>query len=248
MNRSGTSQLALFADPGDQADRDAIAHDLAATLFVEAGAGTGKTKALVDRVVALVTGDGCGPSPEPVEMRAIAAITFTEKAAAELRDRVRRALQERAADPDTADVVRQQCAAALDDVDAAAICTLHAFAQRILGDFPVEAGLPPRVEVRDEISSRIAFDTRWRDFLDELLDDPALEPAVLLLLAAGVTVRHLRTAAEALDDNWDLLDRVADPGPLPALDVAAWLDELDAVCASISECRGGDDSMVVRLG
>jgi ATP-dependent helicase/nuclease subunit A len=78
-------QLALFADSGDASSRDAIRTRLDATLFVEAGAGTGKTAALVDRVVALV---GAG-----VPMRAIAAITFTEKAAAELRDRVRRELE-----------------------------------------------------------------------------------------------------------------------------------------------------------
>ena len=75
-----TEQLALFGVLGDNSARDAISTELDATLFVEAGAGTGKTRALVDRVVALVTSDG----PDlPVPMRAIAAITFTEKAAAE---------------------------------------------------------------------------------------------------------------------------------------------------------------------
>ena len=58
---------------------------------------------------------------------------------------------------------------------AAAICTLHSFAQRILTEFPIEIGLPPRIEVRDEISSRIAFEARWREFVDELLDDAELE-------------------------------------------------------------------------
>ena len=77
--------LELVSEPGDAPARTAIRTDLDATLFVEAGAGTGKTQALVDRVVALVIDD--------VPMPAIAAITFTEKAAAELRDRVRRELR-----------------------------------------------------------------------------------------------------------------------------------------------------------
>ena len=59
--------------PTDQAERDRIAGDLATTLFVEAGAGTGKTRALVDRIVSLVI------SGIPVEH--IAAITFTDRAA-----------------------------------------------------------------------------------------------------------------------------------------------------------------------
>jgi len=52
-----TGQPALFSEPGDAPARAAIRTDLDATLFVEAGAGTGKTSALVDRVVSLVTGD-----------------------------------------------------------------------------------------------------------------------------------------------------------------------------------------------
>jgi ATP-dependent helicase/nuclease subunit A len=61
-------------------------------LFVEAGAGSGKTTALVTRVVALVTSGAA-------ELANVAAITFTDKAAGELRDRVRPAL-EQAADAD----------------------------------------------------------------------------------------------------------------------------------------------------
>ena len=69
----------------DQHARDTITHALDRTLFVEAGAGTGKTSALVARVATLIRSG--------VEVRAIAAITFTEAAAAELRERVRDALE-----------------------------------------------------------------------------------------------------------------------------------------------------------
>src|SRR5215813_12331381 len=103
----------------DDEARDAVRVRLDETMFVEAGAGTGKTKVLVDRIVELVTADG----PDlPVAMRAIAAITFTEKAAAELRDRVRAKLEERARDADFDDAVRARCRAAVDELDDAAIC------------------------------------------------------------------------------------------------------------------------------
>src|ERR1700733_9228431 len=65
----------------DQADRDRIAADLGSTLFVEAGAGSGKTTALVGRIVCLLAAGG-------VELADIAAITFTEAAAAELRQKL----------------------------------------------------------------------------------------------------------------------------------------------------------------
>ncbi len=229
---------------GDVDAREAVRTRLDETLFVEAGAGTGKTDVLVDRIVALVTEAGAAG---PIEMRAVAAITFTEKAAAELRDRVRRRLEERAqgADPDSE--LRARCLAALDELDAAAICTLHAFAQRILTAFPVEAGLPPRIEVHDEVSSLLTFDARWRRTRDDLLDDPALEPAVLVLLGAGGKLEHLRRVAEFLDDNWDLLDRIGDPPPLPALELDAWFAELDAAIAEGEHCRDADDNLLERL-
>ena len=229
---------------GDVDAREAVRTRLDETLFVEAGAGTGKTAVLVDRIVALVTTDGAAG---PIPMRAVAAITFTEKAAAELRDRVRRRLEARAreAEPDSDDRIR--CVLALDELDAAAICTLHAFAQRILTAFPVEAGLPPRIEVHDEVSSLLMFDARWRRTRDDLLDDPALEPAVLVLLGAGGKLEHLRRVAEFLDDNWDLLDRVGEPPPLPVLELDAWFAELDEVIAEGEHCRSDDDNLLDRL-
>ena len=71
--------------PPDEAERQRIRSDLDATLFVEAGAGAGKTSSLVARIVNLVRSG--------VPVTGIAAITFTEKAAAELRSRTRQRLE-----------------------------------------------------------------------------------------------------------------------------------------------------------
>ena len=228
-------------DPPDQAARQRITTELTTTLFVVAGAGSGKTSALVNRVLALVTGGHA-------ELRRIAAITFTEKAGAELRDRIRGALEQRAElDPDSE--VGQRCRQALEQLDGAAIGTLHAFAQRLLSEHPIEAGLPPRLEVLDEVSSAVAFDTRWSSFRDQLLADPALERSVLLLIASGVKPSALQTLAQAFDDNWDLVqERVpphsADPPPVHRLFEAA-AATVDAVCAE--PCRVVDDKLRQRL-
>ena len=71
----------------DDAVRERIRKDTASTLFVNAGAGSGKTEALVHRVVTLVLDDD-------IPMRHIAAVTFTERAGAELRDRLRERMEE----------------------------------------------------------------------------------------------------------------------------------------------------------
>ena len=148
-----------------------------------------------------------------VELRQIAAITFTEKAGAELRDRARRELQERAAGP--AGLEADRCRTALAQLDGAAIGTLHSFAQRLLSEHPVEAQLPPRVEVLDEVSSAVAFDRRWARILDQLLDDPALERTILLLHAANVDPAKLRSLALAFEGSWDLVDDLV-PQDAPA--------------------------------
>lgn len=232
------TELARGGQVADAADRRRIRDDLDATLFVEAGAGSGKTRALVDRVVALVASG--------VPMRAIVAITFTEKAAAELRDRIRRAL-ERAASTDDDGRFR----AALEQVDAAAISTLHAFAQRILTEHPIDVGLPPDVDVLDEVASEIAFGDRWRRFRDRLLEDPALEPWMLLGLAAGIRLDDVRQLALAFGDNWDL---VADPDrvpwreePLPLLQTDELVSRLDALLDRVGDCTDDTDMLCRHL-
>jgi ATP-dependent helicase/nuclease subunit A len=215
--------------PSDQPARDKIVTALDQTLFVEAGAGSGKTSCLVQRVLALVRSG--------VPMARIAAITFTEKAAAELRDRIRRELEDAHLDD------------ALADLDGAAISTLHAFAHRLLSEQPIEARLPPGVEVFDEIGSQVAFDERWRRFIDRLLDDPALSRPLLILTSSGVRLDRLRDIALACNANWDLVAErmLGYPGPVPALDVKWLLDGIEGLSARRDECITDDDRFVGRL-
>ena len=105
----------------DEAARLRIRNDTNATLFVEAGAGSGKTAVLVSRAQTLAIEDG-------IPIANIAAVTFSERAASELRDRLRARL-EQAALHTTRTEQRERALAALDDLDTAAIGTLHSFAQ-----------------------------------------------------------------------------------------------------------------------
>ncbi|MGY9074009.1 MAG: UvrD-helicase domain-containing protein [Acidimicrobiales bacterium] len=226
----------------DQDHRDRIRLALNETLFVEAGAGSGKTSSLVGRIVELLR------PPSGVPLRNIAAITFTEKAAAELRDRVRSELESRLAKDDLDEADRIAYAEAVDDLDGAAISTLHAFAQRVLSEHPVEAGLPPSIEVLDEISSQVAFDERWREFRDQLLDDPQFERSLLLAFSARVKIDHLRALAYAFNNNWDLLasrvPEVAAPGPVRVKEI---IDRMRAVLGRRDECHAPDDTMLACL-
>ncbi|MGI8937875.1 MAG: UvrD-helicase domain-containing protein [Iamia sp.] len=234
--------------PADQAARDRIGHDLTPTLFVEAGAGSGKTTALVDRVCVLVT-EPSGPAGAPVPLGAVAAITFTEKAGAELRERLRRTLEETAED---AEGDRGAAArAALTELDGAAIGTLHAFAQRLLSEHPIEAGLPPRVEVLDEVSSGVEFERRWARFSDELFEASDHERTLLLLFAAGAKPATPHALARTFDSNWDLVaERVPDdsPPPPPVRQLAApALGAVEAACRYRVGCTDPADRLCLFL-
>ncbi|HEU5081980.1 MAG TPA: UvrD-helicase domain-containing protein [Acidimicrobiales bacterium] len=232
------------------ADHDArrrIAEDHEATLFVEAGAGSGKTSSLVSRVVSLVLAG--------VDVTDIAAITFTEAAAAELRARVRRTLEDVEAGREVMWVtdspdVRALAADALDRLDRATTCTLHAFAQRLLLAAPIEARLPPSIQVHDDISSTLRFEDRWRRFEHQLLDDEALAGTMRMALTLGISSRDLQAIADTLGQNWDLVEEAGAAGLIDddraadvdtsSLPVDRWLADLDAIAELLGRCTEPD--------
>lgn len=191
----------------DRAARERIATGLDATLFVEAGAGTGKTTELVGRIIALVR------SGVPVDR--IAAITFTDKAAAELSERVRKHLELASSGGEGYESLpageRERCARALPELDRAAIQTLHSFAQRILSLYPLEAGLPPELRIMDDVEGDIAFRDRWATFKDELFGDPLLERPLLRAFTLGLRPKDLEPVAKEFHKNWDRLDGIEFP-------------------------------------
>ncbi|HLV75960.1 MAG TPA: UvrD-helicase domain-containing protein, partial [Vulgatibacteraceae bacterium] len=108
--------------PPDQEQRDRILNDLDTNLLVEAGAGSGKTTAMVGRMVQLIrTGRA--------EVDQIAAVTFTRKAAAELRERFQERLEReyRSALESGDDAARDRFGRALASLDGCFIGTIHSF-------------------------------------------------------------------------------------------------------------------------
>jgi ATP-dependent helicase/nuclease subunit A len=228
-------------DLDDDAVRDRIRRDLSATLFVEAGAGSGKTAALVDRVGAHVLDAG-----EP--LTGIAAVTFTEKAGAELRDRLRARFAHEVASGDPRH--RDRALAALADLDVAAIGTLHGFARRVLAAHPVPAGLPPTIEVLDEVASSAAAQRRWEAMRRELLDDADLADAVLLAFSTGSGLDQVRSLARAFTHDWDLLDEhvlAHRPPPARLPDVRPVIDALLSCTERRDECTDDTDRFLLRL-
>jgi len=229
----------------DTGARAQVWSDLDSTLVVVAGAGTGKTTALVGRIVELVRS---GRAP----LRAVAAITFTEAAAAELRQRIRERIETVAAEHPEETLL----ADARQEVDEAAISTLHAFAQRILVEHGVAAGIPPGFDVLDETAERADFEARFERFADTLLADPGAEPALVLAFSLGLTPDDLVEMARALHRHWDrledgglaALEHMAPAGGTGApADVGGVLDAIDGALAMARWCTDDDDNLKAHL-
>jgi len=135
---------------GDSADKSALKQNV----FIEAGAGTGKTETIVRRIVNQLYLN------TNLRMNQVAAITFTEKAAAELRVRFRKILLEDSKSGDPKGKLR--ATELLQNLDTALIGTIHSFAKSVLTEHSVAAGIPVGFRIANETSSESLRVTRSR--------------------------------------------------------------------------------------
>ncbi len=228
------------ADPGP-AGRGWTAEQLDAIerrvgeLFLDAGAGSGKTSVLVERFARSVIEDGIAPT-------AILTITFTEKAAAEMRDRIRERLRALGA---------EEAARATEE---AFISTIHGFCARVLRSGALAAGIDPAFEVLDELEAGRLADAAFDRALVDLADNAP--GAVRLIAAYGawdlrVAIQsvhaELRSRGE-LEPRLPPLPDAARPGPdgvADASDLDAGRRDLRlAAAAAIAELRAAADPSV----
>ena len=144
-------------------------------VFVSAGAGTGKTTVLVERFVKAVLEDG-------MDVDSLLVITYTERAAGELRARIR----ERLAELDRADLAQ--------DLDAAWISTIHGFCSRVLRANAVAAGLDPRFRVLDESQAKVLRAEAFSEALTRFCSDEDPERVSLLATYGSDGLRTMLTA------------------------------------------------------
>ena len=161
-SRSGTCHDDALADAEA---RQIIAADLDATLIGEAGRGYRKTTELVGRIVRILA-EGRAKVGE------IVAVTFTEKAAGELKLRLRERLDVERTKSLHDEERRQRLDRALTGLEEAHVGTIHAFCADLLRERPVEAGVDPVFEVLTEPAAARVFDEAFGRWLQEELANP----------------------------------------------------------------------------
>jgi len=188
----------------DRDDRHVVREALDETIIVEAAAGTGKTTELVSRILNVLASGRA-------RIEQVVAVTFTEKAAGELKLRIRKEL-ERLRQRSTDSVVVGRVVDAIQHLEEAHVSTIHGFCADLLRERPIEASVDPLFEVLVEGRADRIYDEAFRTWLAEHLEDPP----------AGVR-RALRRSVWSRDGH----DR--DDGPIDRLakagrELAEWRD------------------------
>ena len=189
-----TGRLATASLPADSAARTRILEDLDTCLLVEAGAGSGKTTSLVGRMLELVV------RGEPVER--IAAVTFTRKAASELRERFQIELERATRDAQPGSERAERLHRALRELDRAFLGTIHSFCARLLRERPLEVGLDPAFHEVKEEDWEILQQTFWARWLERARRDGNAD--LRTVQALGVDPRELYAAFKSVVDFPDV--------------------------------------------
>lgn len=177
----------------DDSERKEIRSRIVEDFVVVAGAGTGKTQLISDRMLGCFIDGGAEP-------REVLAITFTEAAAAEMKERIEGQLAGLVKSGDEKRAKRAKDV--LVRIDEATICTIHAFARSLLARFPIQAGVPVNFDVVDETLYMAGLTEAWLDFLRTARSE---ERTGRLLAAAegfGLQAKALERLAGAVYPLW----------------------------------------------
>ncbi|WP_066256248.1 UvrD-helicase domain-containing protein [Neobacillus drentensis] len=190
----------------DQAARDKIKSQLKTNFLVEAGAGSGKTTSLVDRMVNLIyTGTA--------EIQEIVAITFTRKAADELKVRFQAKLEEAWKNEQDLDI-NFRLGLALQNIESCFLGTVHAFCAKLLRERPIEANLDLTFTELEEADDIDILEEAWQLYLQTLMDEEAHRFEIIEEL--GITVENLFPWLKGLKEYSDV-EWVTETRPKPEL-------------------------------
>ena len=179
----------------DQESRRLIRDELTTNLLVEAGAGSGKTQMLAERMAA-------GIAAGVYQIEHMAAVTFTRKAAAELRGRFHLALEKELRLRRGGSLEAGRVGDALSNLERFFAGTIHSFCARLLRERPVEAGVSPGFTELDEVQDLELRQRSWRDFISSARS--AGDPDVMALLQAEVRPGDLDSAFATICLNDDV--------------------------------------------
>jgi len=225
----------------DQAARQRIVEDLDSSFAVDAGAGTGKTTLLIDRLAAVLL-------QAEIPLSRVAAITFTDKAAGELVERLRQKLEKALAEGDPAETLKRRklVLRALKDLEQAPVSTIHSFCSSILREYPVEAGIDPQFKVLDQVQADAFEAQTWDDWLKATLLNPV--EALIPFLNLGGSLAQMEKVKTFLLRHRALVVRPAVPEEPSATRLIIQLKAFArSIPQTLTACKNPEDKFFEQL-
>ncbi len=202
-------------------------------VVVEAGAGTGKTSLLIRVFLDRVLGS---PGLAPIPIERIVALTFTKKAAGEIKERLFKSLSEQAS-LGSSEAERGRVRAALQNIDKASIDTIHGFASSLLRLYPLESGLSPDFEIDEGALIEEVFEEEWLRWLDVELGDRAPRSELWISLLQKTDLGQIKKLAKAV-----ISERLGDESlARPCRAVLQAVSEMGESAASLGISPEGED-------
>jgi ATP-dependent helicase/nuclease subunit A len=253
----------------DSRDRELAAATFDRNVIVTAGAGTGKTTLLIDRLTHLLV-----RFPEPLKVTEIVALTFTNKAADEMKSRLRERLQALLSvnldqDPSgeseskirselkllmeryhrTKDQIDVLAREALRNVERSAIGTIHSFAATLLRLYPIEAGLDPRFREDDGSRFEQLFQEQWALWLDQELARDGERKDRWKQVLRRLTLEELRELAFCLGSETVPLEGLSESANASGIpdSIARWLKDIESEGRGLIENHPGDTRLIAAL-
>ena len=228
----------------DASNRERIRHEHHQNFMVEAAAGTGKTSSIVDRMVNLVGSGAC-------EIEKLVAVTFTRKAAAELRERFQGEIRKRAAEVSAGDTpadreMYARLQSASDHVSRAYVSTIHSFCAALLRERPIEFDIDPSFDELTEEDDERLQDQAWQSNINQLC--AANDPLIDEIETLGLDRKDLKSCFEDFIKYRDVCDWPC--GELEEFDFESlrgrmrdYIAEMRALIPLFSVERGNDKLM-----
>jgi ATP-dependent helicase/nuclease subunit A len=230
----------------DSAVRERIRTSLSESLLVEASAGTGKTTVLIARIVAVLAAG-------LTTIERIVAVTFTNKAAGELKLRLRQEL-DRARDVAKTSAERTNIEQALEHLEEASVGTIHSFCAQILRERPVEAVVDPAFEELNEQQAARIYERTFRAWMERKLGQgaPGLRRA-LVRLASRDSYDGFSPIEQLQSTAWKLIEWRDHPAPWRVKEfhreeeIDRLVEQVRLVAEAALRCKRTGDNLVKSL-
>ena len=226
----------------DSQSRIQIKNNLNSSYYVEAGAGTGKTTVLVDRIVSLIL-----KNKTPINK--IAAITFNKSAAKNIKDKIRNSLESISLKNDIPNEIQKNIEESLHELETSSIQTLHSFADKLIRQFPIESGVPPGFKILSESENNNLFERKWNNWISSNQENLKFEKSFNWLMCLNVNPNKIKSIAKIFWNNFENVEtsKFENNIKIPQINI----EKFKKLCTNLKNlsvtCNNPDDPLLVHV-